>query len=381
MKKTGLLFCCFLLIWSVRGEDGYQLWLRYKPVVNTRLLQQYKDRISGIQLNGTSSTLVAAKEELAKGLEGLLRQKIPFQHTSLSLIAGTPASSPAIAALALQPKLQQAGKEGFIIITTSGNLKNVIAIAANTDIGVLYGVFHFLRLLQTGQDIQKLSIISAPVIMIRMLNHWDNLNRYVERGYAGNSIWNWHTLPGYIDQRYKDYARANASVGINGTVLTNVKANALVITKDYLLKVAALADVFRPYGIKVYLTARFSDPFEIGGLKTADPFDTQVQSWWKNKADEIYSYIPDFGGFLVKANSEGQPGPQNYSRSHADGANLLADAVAPHGGIIIWRSFVYSNETPDDRCKQAYSEFKPLDGSFRENVAVQVKNGLKDLNR
>lgn len=379
MKKTGLLFCCFLLIFSVHGEDGYQLWLRYKPVVNTQLLQHYKDRISGVQLDGTSSTLLAAKEELAKGLEGLLGKKIPFQHTSASVIAGTPTSSPAIAALALQPQLLQAGKEGFIIITTTSNRKNVIAIAANTDIGVLYGVFHFLRLLQTGQNIQKLSIISAPAIKIRVLNHWDNLNRYVERGYAGNSIWNWHTLPGYIDQRYRDYARANASVGINGTVLTNVNANALVITKDYLVKVAALADVFRPYGIKVYLTARVSAPVEIGGLKTADPLDPQVQSWWKNKADEIYRYIPDFGGFLVKANSEGQPGPQNYGRSHADGANLLADAVAPHGGIIIWRAFVYSNETPDDRFKQAYSEFKPLDARFRENVAVQVKNGPIDF--
>lgn len=379
MKKTGLIFCCFLLIWSVRGEDGYQLWLRYKPVVNTQLLQHYRDRISSVQLDGTSSTLLAAKEELAKGLEGLLGRKIPFQYTSASVIAGTPATSSAITALALQPQLQQAGKEGFIVITTISNRKNIIAIAANTDIGVLYGVFHFLRLLQTGQNIQKLSIVSAPAIKIRVLNHWDNLNRYVERGYAGNSIWNWHTLPGYIDLRYKDYARANASVGINGTVLTNVNANALVITKDYLVKVAALANVFRPYGIKVYLTARFSAPVEIGGLKTADPLDPQVQSWWKNKADEIYRYIPDFGGFLVKANSEGQPGPQNYGRSHADGANMLADAVAPHSGIIMWRAFVYSNETPDDRFKQAYSEFRPLDGRFRENVAVQVKNGPIDF--
>lgn len=378
MKKTGLLFCSFLLICSAYGEDGYQLWLRYKPVVNTQL-QQYKNRITGIQLDGNSPTLSVAREEMTKGLEGLLEQKIPFQTTSGSVIAGTPASSPAIAALALQPQLQQAGNEGFIIVTTTSRQKNVIAIAANTDIGVLYGVFHFLRLLQTGQNISSLSIVSAPAIKIRMLNHWDNLNRYVERGYAGNSIWNWHTLPGYIDQRYKDYARANASVGINGTVLTNVNANALVITKDYLVKVAALADVFRPYGIKVYLTARFSAPVEIGGLKTADPLDPQVQSWWKNKADEIYRYIPDFGGFLVKANSEGQPGPQNYSRSHADGANMLADAVAPHKGIIIWRAFVYSNETPDDRFKQAYSEFKPLDGRFRENVAVQVKNGPIDF--
>jgi alpha-glucuronidase len=233
--------------------------------------------------------------------------------------------------------------------------------------------------LQTHQPIQKLSITSIPKINLRVLNHWDNLDRHVERGYAGISIWNWHTLPGYIDQRYIDYARANASIGINGAVLTNVNANSLILTKEYLIKVKALADVFRPYGIKVYLTARFSSPIEIGGLKTADPLDAQVQKWWKQKANEIYSYIPDFGGFLVKANSEGQPGPQDYGRTHADGANMLADAVAPHKGIVIWRAFVYSHETPVDRIKQAYDEFKPLDGSFRKNVMVQVKNGPLDF--
>ena len=186
-------------------------------------------------------------------------------------------------------------------------------------------------------------------------------------------------MPDYIDQRYIDYARANASIGINGTVLTNVNANALVLTAPYLQKVKALADAFRPYGIKVYLTARFSAPIEIGRLKTADPLNDSVKQWWKSKADEIYQLIPDFGGFLVKANSEGQPGPQNYNRTHADGANTLADAVAPHGGIVMWRAFVYSNESPEDRVKQAYTEFKPLDGSFRKNVLVQVKNGPLDF--
>ncbi|HEY1113904.1 MAG TPA: alpha-glucuronidase, partial [Chitinophagaceae bacterium] len=179
--------------------------------------------------------------------------------------------------------------------------------------------------------------------------------------------------------RYIDYARANASIGINGTVLTNVNANALVLTEPYLQKVAALANVFRPYGIKVYLTARFSAPIEIGGLKTADPLDTAVQGWWKRKTAEVYRLIPDFGGFLVKANSEGQPGPQNYGRNHAEGANMLADAVEPFGGIVMWRAFVYSNETPEDRFKQAYNEFKPLDGKFRRNVLVQVKNGPIDF--
>ena len=274
---------------------------------------------------------------------------------------------------------QQLGDEGFIIRSIRHDGKHVTLITGNKEAGILYGVFHFLRLLQTHQPIQQLNISSTPKIKLRLLNHWDNLNRTVERGYAGGSIWDWQRLPGYIDQRYIDYARANASIGINGTVLTNVNANAMVLTEAWLKKVALLAEVFRPYNIKVYLTARFSAPVEIGNLKTADPLNEEVRKWWKDKADEIYRLIPDFGGFLVKANSEGQPGPQNYQRTHADGANMLADAVAPHGGIIMWRAFVYSSEQPEDRFKQAYNEFKPLDGQFRKNVLVQVKNGPIDF--
>src|SRR5690606_4301520 len=176
-----------------------------------------------------------------------------------------------------------------------------------------------------------LHVVSAPRIRLRMLNHWDNLDRTVERGYAGFSLWDWHKLPDYLDPRYTDYARACASIGINAASLTNVNANALILTPPSLAKVAALADVLRPYGIRVFLTARFSAPIEIVGLPTADPLDPDVIAWWRAKVDEIYSYIPDFGGFLVKANSEGQPGPHDYGRSHADGANLLADALAPHG--------------------------------------------------
>ncbi|RYY24352.1 MAG: alpha-glucuronidase, partial [Chitinophagaceae bacterium] len=279
----------------------------------------------------------------------------------------------------INSQLDQAGEEGFVIISKIIKGKKCIIISGNTDKGVLYGAFHFLRLLQTQQPIQQLQIVSSPKIKLRMLNHWDNLDRTVERGYAGFSIWNWHTLPGYIDQRYIDYARANASIGINGTVLTNVNANATILTKPYLEKVKALADLFRPYGIKVYLTARFSAPIELGKLKTADPLNADVQNWWNEKIKEIYSYVPDFGGFLVKANSEGQPGPQDYHRTHADGANMLADAVKPFNGNIIWRAFVYSNNTPVDRHKQAYDDFVPLDGKFRDNVLVQVKNGAIDF--
>jgi alpha-glucuronidase len=376
-KIIGLLFL-FCSYFVSKAEDGYRLWLRYDKIKSTTILQKYRTQINSYYFQGSSPTLSKAKEELSNGLSGLLNKKISptINSSTASIVISTkPAAGWNINAI----NYKQLGSEGFIIRTVKRNNKKQLFITANTDIGLLYGVFHLLRLLQTEQPINKVDITSIPKIQNRILDHWDNLNRHVERGYAGLSIWNWHELPGYIDQRYIDYARANASIGVNGTVLTNVNANAVVLTSDYLQKVAALADVFRPYGIKVYLTARFSAPIEIGGLKTADPLNPSVIEWWKQKVDEIYSFIPDFGGFLVKANSEGQPGPQNYGRNHADGANMFADALAPHHGIVMWRAFVYSNETPEDRFKQAYNEFKPLDGKFRKNVLIQVKNGPIDF--
>jgi alpha-glucuronidase len=378
MKKAIFLLISLVFTYNLYAENGYELWLRYKLISNTNVLNQYKSAISGFTVYGNSPVINSAKEELSMGLEGLLGKKLA-PGTGSNLLVGTPKSSGVIADLQLTSQLAKAGDEGFVITTTKQNQKNVIVITANSDAGVLYGVFHFLRLLQTNQSIQNLAITSAPKIKLRLLNHWDNLNRTIERGYSGFSLWDWHKLPDYIDQRYIDYARANASIGINSAVITNVNANADILTKPYLAKVAALANVFRRYGIKLYLTARFSAPIEIGKLKTADPLDEGVRQWWKDKATEIYSYIPDFGGFLVKANSEGQPGPQDYKRNHADGANMLADAVAPHGGLVMWRAFVYSSESPEDRLKQAYTEFKPLDGQFRKNVAVQVKNGPLDF--
>ncbi len=378
MKKVLLLVISLNIVSCLLAEDGYRLWLRYDKVDNTILLQQYRSQINAVIINGSSPTIAVAKNELFAGLQALLDKKVfeTKEIKSNTIVIQRKAAGIIDTRIVNYDDL---GQEGFAIFTVKGNVKNVIVITANTDIGVLYGVFQFLRLLQTQQNITELNISESPKIKLRILNHWDNLNRSVERGYAGISIWNWHTLPGYIDQRYIDYARANASIGINGTVLTNVNANAQILTKTYLEKMAALANTFRPYGIKVYLTARFSAPVEIGGLKTADPLNEEVKDWWKRKADTIYQFIPDFGGFLVKANSEGQPGPQNYQRTHADGANMLADAVAPHGGIVMWRAFVYSNETPTDRFKQAYDEFKPLDGQFRKNVMVQVKNGPIDF--
>ena len=400
MKKTLLFFHLLFIAAVACAEDGYTLWLRYDKVDDQVLLQQYRSKINSIQFTGNSLTLAVAKKEMLNGLEGLLAIPIADKKTisDRSIVTGTPLTSTFIRSFLSEGNFDL-GKEGFVISTKKTDQKNIIIIAANSDVGVLYGVFQLLRLLQTHQSIEKLSIVSIPKIQNRVLDHWDNLNRTVERGYAGASIWNWHLLPGYIDKRYIDYARANASIGINGTVLTNVNANAMVLTKPYLEKVAALANVFRPYGIKVYLTARFSAPMEIGGLKTADPLDAEVQNWWKQKCDEIYSYIPDFGGFVIKANSEGQPGPQNYGRTHADGANMFADALAPHHGIVMWRAFVYDARVQkstenfgegkadpnapsiasSDRAKQAYDEFKPLDGKFRKNVLVQVKHGPVDF--
>src|SRR5439155_11211288 len=293
---------------------------------------------------------------------------------------GTPATSRLIAALPppVADELKRAGDEGFVLRALRVQHRQAIVIAANRDIGVLYGAFALLRLIQTDSPLRDLAVVSAPPLRLRLLDHWDNLDGSVERGYAGPSLWDWAHLPDSIDPRYRDYARANASLGINGTVLTNVNADARVLAPAFLAKVAALAAVFRPYGLRVYLTARFSAPIELGGLATADPLDSAVRAWWRRKADEIYRAVPDFGGFVVKANSEGQPGPQEYGRTHADGANMLADAVAPHGGVVMWRAFVYDSKDPD-RAKRAYAEFKPLDGKFRPNVRVQAKNGPIDF--
>lgn len=364
---------------AVRAEDGYDLWLRYRPV-ESAWLPAYSSVATELIGGTDSSTLLAARSELTRALAGLLGaapRTGPRATRDGAIVYGTPASSPVIAALHLD--LHAAGHEGYLIRSISIDRHRATVIAANQDIGVLYGVFHFLRLLQTRQPLDHLDLRSAPRLQYRVLDHWDNLDGTVERGYAGASIWDWQKLPDYLDPRYTDYARACASLGINGTVLTNVNASALTLTPLYLKKTAALANLLRAYGLRVYLSARFSAPMEIGGLKSADPLDPAVRAWWRDKADEIYRAIPDFGGFLVKANSEGQPGPQDYGRSHADGANMLAEALAPHGGIVMWRAFVYSQEQPADRATQAYTEFAPLDGKFHSGVFIQLKNGPIDF--
>lgn len=369
-------YCCIGQLYgqvqtALTVDTGYELWLNYKPCSNSRL----KQSVSQIRLAGSRYDDVI-REELARALKALLTITPDFVQDEE---AGIQMSF---------CKDKRLGKEGYII--RSG--KKRITLQAYSDAGFLYGTFHLIRLIQCGDPFEQLNIREIPALEFRQLNHWDDLNGYIERGYVGKSLWKWEELPGKVDMRYTDYARANASIGINGVVLNNVNADPRILRKDYLKKVAALADVFRKYNIRVYLTANFAAPLKpsatpdvmkrwggVGDLETADPRDSCVQAWWKEKVDEIYELIPDFGGFLVKANSEGMPGPQDYHCTHAEGANVLARALKPHGGIVMWRTFVYNPEIDKDRIKRSYKEFLPLDGKFEDNVVLQTKNGALDF--
>ena len=391
MKKIWFLLLLVIVITStVWAEDGYDVWLRYRPLGNSKLLQSYRANATGIVLGQTSPTLNAAAEELSRGLSGLLDKE--FQTTARPVSDGAvillTSKQPKIKA-ALRAKLEKLGPEGYTISRQVVDGKKATVIASKTDRGVLYGAFHFLRLLQTEQCIENLNIEESPRNSLRQVNHWDNPGTgtapffTVERGYAGTSIFNWDKLP-ELNQRYTDYARMLASVGINGCIVNNVNTakKGLVgwklITEPYLKKAVALAGVFRQYGVKLYVSVNFASPMLIDGFDTADPLDPKVQQWWKDKADEIYRYIPDFGGFLVKADSEGEPGPYTYGRNHAIGANMLGRALAPHGGLVMWRAFVYGHKNID-RAMQAYTSFKPYDGQFEENVIIQIKNGPMDF--
>jgi alpha-glucuronidase len=366
---------------SAQADDGYRLWLRYASL-SREALTAYRNRVTRIVVPGRSENIDAVRSELLSGCSGLLGIAIQASQSidrDGAVFAGTPKSSRLIAGLRWERQLDELGPEGFVIRSINHGTRRVIVIASKGEVGLLYGAFHFLRLIQTLQPIDKLNIAQEPRHRFRVLNHWDNLDRTIERGYAGSSLWDWNALPETIDARLRDYARANASVGINGSVLNNVNANSLVFSPEYLKKVAAIAKIFRPYGVRVFLSARFSAPIELGRLPTADPLDPAVAEWWKKKANEIYGLIPDFGGFLVKANSEGQPGPRTYNRTHVDGANMLAAAVAPHGGIVMWRAFVYDMKPGYDRAGAAYENLEPFDGKFAPNVLLQVKNGPIDF--
>ena len=361
------------------GEDGYDLWLRFPPLENPA---PYRPFLRQIIVEGDSTTAGVIRLELSDAIQRMLGAPVPSDQTGLqdgAVVVGTPENSGTISGLRWEADLAKLGAEGYVIRPAMVTGRRVIAIASEGEFGALYGTYHFLRLIQTAQPIDRLNVSEKPKVQLRLVNHWDNLNGTIERGYAGRSLWQWSNLPGQIEPRYADYARANASIGINGAVINNVNADVRILSAEYLAKAAALAETWRPYGIRLYLSANFAAPVRLGSRSTADPLNRLVADWWKAKADEIYQLIPDFGGFVVKANSEGQPGPKDYNRSHAEGANVLAEAIEPHGGNVIWRAFIYDEDVDPDRAKRAYLEFTKLDGRFRPNVLVQVKNGPIDF--
>lgn len=366
MKRFfNFLFLAILLPLALQAEDGYKLWLRYAPL-DANKIAQYTPFLGGYYTKEKGATIDVLQEELCMAVKSMTGKELP-------LLSSKDAKKQGIV-FTINKKLESVTDEGFCIKSTDQQ----VTVTAKSQKGLLYGMFHVLRNMQTGAPMANLDIVESPAYQWRILNHWDNLDRSIERGYAGQSLWEWDNLPDSVNVRYTDYARANASIGINASVLNNVNSNTIFLTPDYLKKIAVLADVFRPYGIRVFLSINCGSPKTLGGLETSDPLDPSVIKWWSDKAKEIYSYIPDFGGFLVKANSEGQVGPQDYGRTHADGANMLAKALKPFGGIVMWRAFVYAPDSPD-RAKQAYEEFMPLDGQFDDNVIIQVKNGPVDF--
>lgn len=370
MKKYLILLITVLTSLHVSAQsDGSQLWLGKQYANSCQVISQLPD----------DATAKIAKQELENNWRG--------KNVELKI-----------------DKRLNLG-EGYNIYARPAqqgdNIQYEATITASNPIGLLYGAYELIRLQNTDayntgsgnqQNFSKaIDETEKPQVGLRILNHWDNLDGSIERGYAGKSIFKWEEIKlgkngkgGSISKSLHDrlitYARANASLGINGSVLNNVNASPKMMTAEYINKVKVIANILRPYGIRVYLSINFASPMALGYTKTADPLDKKVQQWWKKKAKEIYATIPDFGGFLVKANSEGQPGPGDYHRTHADGANMLADAVKPYGGIIMWRSFVYgANHKGEDRVKQAVSEFKGMDGKFRDNVILQSKNGPLDF--
>jgi alpha-glucuronidase len=359
-----------MLSYNALADDGSRLWLKYDLLKDTRQRETYASFTRFISSNNDSPIVSTAINELQMGFEGLLGKKVAFSRNTSGKSGGIILELSTVGA-----KVERLADDGFAISSYNGN----ILISAKTRSGILYGTFELLRNIQTGKSLSKLNIVSNPKVKLRMLNHWDNANGTVERGYAGSSMWKWTELPFRIDPRYIKYARANASIGINATSINNVNASSRFLTAEYLEKIKAVADVLRPYGIKVFISVNFRSPRTLGGLNTSDPLDPEVRKWWNDKTKEIHEYIPDFGGFLVKANSEGEPGPQDYGRTHADGANMLAEAMRPFNGVVIWRAFVYKADPNGDRFKEAYDQFKPLEGTFDPKVIVQVKNGPIDF--
>jgi alpha-glucuronidase len=370
-------------------DRGYECWLQYRRIEDPILLKEYRKWCLNIVTVKESPIMQSALLEISYGLKSMLRAKPSISQTPATqhfIVLGAMGKSQLVDKALNASEKEKIGEEGFIIKTVKRATDSYILISGKSDKGVLYGTHKILQLMMTQRQINEVNILENPRNPLRIINHWDNMDGSVERGYAGRSIF-YHSNKIIRNlKRIKDYARLLSSIGINGVVINNVnvkKAEIKLITGEYLPKVAKLASIFRGYGIKIFLSINFASPMLLGELPTADPFDVNVKKWWKNKATEIYNYIFDFGGFLVKADSEYTPGPFQYKRTQADGANMLAEALEPFGGIVVWRCFVYKlqdwRDRTIDRARAAYDIFTPLDGMFKGNVVLQVKNGPMDF--
>lgn len=365
-------------------ENGYECWLRYKKIEDQSVLSSYKSFCRNVTILNTSNVIHSAQSELTNGISSMCAIIPTFTDEFIEtngLILGTNRSDK-IVDMVGEKSFEMLNDDGYVIKT----IKSKIVIAGKSDRGILYGTFHFLRILQLENSISDLDIVENPQNKIRIIEHWDNLDGTIERGYAGNSIFFKDGKIFFDPQRIKDYARLLSSIGINFVSLNNVnvhESEMKLITKDYLPYVAKIADIFRVYGIRIFLSVNFASPTYLGKLLTSDPLHESVRKWWKEKVKEIYEYIPDFGGFLVKADSEYTAGPFAYGRTHAQGANAIAEVLEPFGGLVIWRAFVYKmqdwRDKKTDRAKAAYEFFAPLDGEFRDNVIIQIKNGPMDF--
>ena len=375
-----------LLTGQARAETGHEAWLRYPRVDDAALRDAYRAVASHVVIEGAATpVLESAATELQRGLSGMLGQQIPraAEANAAGAIVLSIGDAPVARGIidALSAEGRPLKEDGFVLRSVERPGGRGVVIVARNDSGALYGAFALLRKMQLRQPINDLDVRDEPAIPMRIVNHWDNLDGTIERGYAGKSVFDWATLP-QLDDHYGDYARLLASLGIHGLCPNNESgfqgASTLILKPEYLKKAAALAEPFRAYGIKLYFAVGFNAPKVIGGLPTADPLDPAVRQWWTERADEIYTAIPDFGGFVVKADSEGQPGPYDNGRDHADGANMLAEALKPHGGLVLWRTFVY-HLNGGDRARMGYDTFHPLDGKFADNVVLYAMHAPIDF--
>lgn len=370
---------------AMKNTFGYKAWLAYHVNEDEALRKREADRYRWIASSDYDETSRAAVSELVKGIGSMLGEEpliVERGHEENGIVIGTFRENERVRTIC-GDAAAMLGSEGFVIRTSGG----IMAIGAHTSSGVLYGAFHLLRLLSLGKASMNLDVIECPVNGLRMINHWDNMDGSIERGYAGQSIFYRNNDISYSPVRIRDYARLLSSVGMNAIVINNVNVHRFetrFLTSQYLPQLAELASIFRIYGIKLFLSINFASPIEVGGLQTADPLELEVRQWWRDRAADIYDSIPDFGGFLVKADSENRPGPFTYDRDHADGANMLAEALLPYCGLVIWRCFVYNckqdwRDRSTDRARAAYDHFMPLDGAFKDNVILQIKNGPLDF--